>query len=236
MTAVNGQRLLVIAPHPDDEVIGCGGLIARIKQEGGKVFVLFLTNGDAKDFSKTGFSTQSERKKEIEKVAKYMQFDGYDIAFEGNSYHLKLDDLPQYKLISMNERESPVSIEKIKPTILASPHFTSYNHDHRAAANAVFTASRPANKKDKFQPNVFLTYESPADKWSMETNGNPNYFVELSSDHLAKKIKSLRLYKSQLRNQANLRSPQALKSIAVLRGSLCGSSYAEAYDCLRLTV
>lgn len=236
MTKVNGQRLLVIAPHPDDEVIGCGGLIARVKQEGGKVFVLFLTNGDARDYSKAGFSTQVEREKEIEKVAKFLRFDDYHIAFGGNSYHLKLDQLPQLELISAIERDSPVSIEKIKPTVIAAPHFTSYNQDHRAAANAVFTACRPANRKDKFQPNTLLTYELPQDKWSLESNGNPNYFVELSHDQLEKKVFALKLYKSQLRVKANPRSPSALKSFAVLRGSLCGSPFAEAYNCLRYTI
>src|SRR3989344_9283508 len=77
------QRLLVVAPHPDDEVIGCGGLIQKIKEGSGKVYILFLTVGETRDFSKKGISSLATRKKEIEKVAKFLQYDDYDIALEG---------------------------------------------------------------------------------------------------------------------------------------------------------
>ncbi|MDP2692851.1 MAG: PIG-L family deacetylase, partial [bacterium] len=115
------QRLLVIAPHPDDEVIGCGGLIKKIKDENGKVYVLYMTVGDTKDFSKKGFSSLNERLKEIDAVAKYLKVDGWDIALPGDDYHLKLDTLGQKALMDIIERESKVSIEKIKPTIVVFP-------------------------------------------------------------------------------------------------------------------
>ena len=88
MINLRDQTLLIIAPHPDDEILGCGGLIKRIKEEGGKVYVLFMTVGTTVDYSSKGKSSYQERIKEIEKVAKFMQYDDYAIAFPGNNHHL----------------------------------------------------------------------------------------------------------------------------------------------------
>ena len=77
MTSLIKQRLLIIAPHPDDEVIGCAGLIQKVKNNGGKVFVLFLTVGDTKDFSKKGISSLNDRKKEIKKVSSFLKYDSH---------------------------------------------------------------------------------------------------------------------------------------------------------------
>src|SRR4051812_37271375 len=90
MIDLKNQILLVISPHPDDEVLGSGGLIKRIKDEGGKVYVLFLTVGVTVEYSQKGISTESERLKEIEEAAKYLKYDDYRIVFIGEDYHLKL--------------------------------------------------------------------------------------------------------------------------------------------------
>ena len=84
MFKLKTQTLLVVAPHPDDEIIGCGGLINKIKENGGRVYVLYLTVGETRDFSKRGYSGLEERRKELEEVSKFLKFDGFDLAFEGN--------------------------------------------------------------------------------------------------------------------------------------------------------
>src|SRR3989344_4705017 len=137
MITLARQRLLVIASHPDDEIFGCGGLIYRIKNEGGKVFVLFLTVGTTKDFSKKGVSTIDERMREIERAAKFLRFDGYRVAFPGNEFHLLLDSLPIKRVIDEIERGPDVSIEAVRPTIIAVPTSFDYNQDHRVANQAV---------------------------------------------------------------------------------------------------
>ena len=236
MINFKGQKLLVIAPHPDDEVIGCAGLIQKIKQAGGNVYVLFITVGDTKDFTINGISSLKERKKEIEKVSTFLKYDDYDIAFEGNDYHLKLDMLGQKKLMDVIERDSKVSLEKIRPSIVVFPSFFSYNQDHRVAAYAAFASLRPSDKKLKhFVPNV-LSYEEAADLWSLENKNIQNVFVSLSQKEIDRKLEALELYSSQARPFPNLRSLQALKTLAVLRGSQTGSEHAEAYTVHRITV
>ncbi len=79
MFNLKNQKILVIAPHPDDEIFGAGGLIAKAKRLGSKVYVLYMTVGLSKDFSKSGSSTQGERIEEIKNVADFLKLDGWDI-------------------------------------------------------------------------------------------------------------------------------------------------------------
>ena len=236
MVSLKDQKLLIVAPHPDDEIIGCGGLIAKMKDAGGKVYVLFLTVGDTKDFSGNGFSSKKERLLEIEAVAKYMRFDDYHVAYGHNRHHLRLDQEAQVELISMIERKSPLSIEKLKPTIIMFPVATNYNQDHRAAATAAFAACRPASRQYKHQPRLVFSYEVAADQWNMEKLFAPNFFATLSSRQLQKKIAALRLYTSQFRQRGNPRSPKTLQGLAALRGSQSGTSLAEAFYLHRVVV
>jgi len=228
------QRLLVIAPHPDDEVIGCGGLIQKIKENGGKVFVLFLTVGDTKDFSEKGKSSASSRKKEIEHVAKFLKYDNYHIAFPGNKYHLKLDSLGQLALMNMIERESKVSIEKVKPTIVAFPSPTSYNQDHHMAALAAHAALRPAPNSLKHFVNIVLSYEEVGDLWSLSANFTPNLLIPLSIEELDKKLTAIKLYITQYRKEPSTRSKETIMAHSKLLGSLCGNQYAEGFKTQRI--
>lgn len=234
MLGLKNQRLLIIAPHPDDEVIGCGGLIAKMKELGSRIYVLFLTVGDTDDFSKNGFSSKKERLIEVENVAEYLKYDDYDIAFGGNSHHLRLDNYAQLEIISVIERDSSLSIEKLKPSIVMFPSAKNYNQDHRAAAKATFAACRPASRQYKYQPKMIFSYEVAADQWNLEKLFSPNLFMKLRMRHLQKKIKALHLYQSQLRKRANPRSPSTLRGLAALRGAQSGANLAEAFYCHRM--
>lgn len=236
MLELKRQTLLVIAPHPDDEVIGCAGLIKKIKENGGKVYVLFLSVGDTKDFSQKGSSTIKEREKEIEQVAKFLQFDNYCLTFTGNENHLKLDLVGQKKLMDIIERESPVSIEKIKPTIVVFPSPFSYNQDHRIAALSAHASLRVTSRKIKhFVPHV-LSYEQPSDEWTLYGKYHPNFFVPLTLKQINAKLKALKLYKSQMRPFPNLRSIKSLKTLAILRGSQSGNLFAEGFTAYRTII
>lgn len=228
------ERLLVIAPHPDDEIIGCGGLISRVKKDGGKVYVLFLTVGDTKDFSSKGKSTQKERFSEIDKVARYLKYDKYHIAFPGDKYHLQLDKLSQKDLINEIER-GKISLEKLKPSIIAFPALDDYNQDHRATAKAAFAACRPSSSDFKFSPKMILSYESTTSFWGFSDRKTLNFFITLTGKNLKDKLQSLKLYKSQVRNKLHPRSVDKIRSLAKLRGAIYGVEQAEAYQLHRIS-
>lgn len=236
MINLKNQRLLVIAPHPDDEVIGCAGLIQKVKEQKGKVFVLFLTVADTKDFSPKGYSSLEIRKNEIDKVSKLLKFDKYDIALEGKDFHLKLDIFGQERLMNLIERESSLSLEKINPTMVVFPSFTSYNQDHRVTALAVHAALRPSEKNTKHFVPCVLSFEEPADSWNTSSQNTPTIFIPLTRKDISIKLEAMKLYRSQMRAFPNMRSIKTLETLAVLRGSMIGQAYAEAYTNYRLMI
>lgn len=236
MLNLSQKTLLVIAPHPDDEVLGCGGLIKQIKDKGGKVYVLFLTVGDTDDYRKEGKSTGSERTNEIEQVAEFMQYDDYRIAFQGNQYHLKLDNIPQLEI--MKELENgPLSLNKLKPDIVATPYFSDYNQDHRAATMALFGATRPAPDDQKPLQRVILGYESvPTAGWWDNAGSKMNCYLHLTEEELEAKMKGLELYASQVRTGNHPRALASIKKLAAMRGIESGVSFAEAFYLYRLII
>lgn len=229
------DRLLVIAPHPDDEVIGCGGLMQKVKSTGGKVYVQFLALGDTNDFSKKGKSTGSERLREIEKAAKFLKYDKFHIAFSGPEFQLKLDKLGQLAIMNMIERESPISIERVKPTIVAFPSVDSYNQDHAIAAKATHASLRNSSGEKHFVRTV-ISYEQAADFWTLENMPPANLLLPMNEKEFKTKIKALKLYKSQWRKFPSSRSEEVLRSLAVIRGSQANARFAEGYNYYRSIV
>jgi len=229
------KKVLIVAPHPDDEVFGCGGLIAKLKRLNSEVYVLFVTVGVTKDFSPKGGSGPKEREKEIQKVAEFYDFADYELALPGNEYHLKLDSLPNSKLISLIERESKCSLQNIRPDMVICPDFDDYNQDHRALYSAVITATRPADNQFKaFQPTV-LTYELPYSNWGhSDAPERATLYVELTDEDFACKVEALKFYSSQLKSVKSPLSVNGITALACYRGMQTQSTYAEAYKIKRL--
>lgn len=237
MFSLKNQRLLVVAPHPDDEVLGCAGLIKRVKDEGGKVYIVFMVAGDTKEYSQHGVTTTLERISEIEKAAKFLQYDDYKVVFVGETYHLKLDQIPQKDIIDELENGKQISFNKTKPTIVVTPYICDYNQDHRSITEAVFSATRPLPDDQKPLQKIVLGSEPvmTADWWA-ESSRQLNFFISLSEKDLDTKIKALSLYESQIRNGAHPRSLESLRTLAKFRGIQSGCFAAEAFHVYRYII
>ncbi len=227
------ERLLVYSPHPDDETLGCGGLMHKAKRAGAEVFVQFLTVGDTADQSPKGFSTAEERHTEIKKVSEHFRWDDWHMALPGDEHHLRLDAVPRVDLTRLIERDSPLSVARLRPTVVLVPHRTSYNQDHQAVAEAVHTALRPSNSGLRHHPALVLSYEEAADQWRSEPVDSPNLIVALSEADLAAKLQAMELYGSQSHEHPHTRSELTLRSLAVLRGMQAGVALGEGYHVLR---
>jgi LmbE family N-acetylglucosaminyl deacetylase len=227
------QRVLILSPHPDDEVIGCGGLISKVKDAGGQVFVNYVTLGDTRDRTERGWSTADERIAEIQEVAGLLGFDKWDIALPGARHHLRLDAMAQHDLIAVLEHASTLSLQAVEPTVVLLPSPVSYNQDHRAVAEAAITALRPVGAASHAPVEVVAIFEEVADQWTPQSDVAPNLFVELQQHHLDAKLNAMRAYASQVRPHPHTRSLEALQTMAVVRGAHSGLGYAEAYRCMR---
>lgn len=229
------KTLLVLSPHPDDEVIGCAGIMQRVREAGGRVYVMHFVAGVTQDFGKRRASQTSERLAEIRRVARELRVTGWRLVFEDGSHHLQLDQVPQKQLIHEIERGEKISLELIRPHLLVIPWMGDYNQDHRAVAQAALAACRPAPQPDKWVPEAILAYESPMNQWGLE-GVQPNVFVGMSATQMKKKVRAMGLYTSQVRRATHPRHGESLEALARLRGTMIGKPFAEAFVCHKLVV
>ncbi|WP_169813159.1 PIG-L deacetylase family protein [Nocardia jejuensis] len=230
------HTLLVLALHPDDEAIGCGGLISRVLGAGGRVFVLWVTIADIADFSEAGGSSAAQRREEMRRAHAFWPLTGSHLALPGQDYNLRLDTVPRAELIGLIERgEHPLSLAALAPTVVAIPDPSSYNQDHAALGTAAITALRPGPDTYRHQPSLVPGYEEVGDCWNGGRPGPaPQMFVELSEHDLDRKIGGLAAHASQCRPHPHTRSEHALRALAAVRGAQSGYAFAEAFHCLRV--
>ena len=230
------ERLLIIAPHADDEVLGCFGLINTIKSRGGEVFLQVLAMGGYKKIEGNRI-TKEDWKDELTKVAGQLKIDDYDIAFFDDEIQ-HIDTKPQQELIEHIESKSKISISKIKPTIVAIPTIFSTHQDHTYAYKVSISALRPHPQKTTHMPRLVISYESPEYYfWSAYSEFGkflPNFYLNLSKNNLDEKINVLNTYSTQMRE--GQRGGENLISLARIRGNEIGLEYAEAFHIHRLYV
>lgn len=227
------QRLLVIAPHADDECFGCAGTIARIKALGGEVYVICCSVGDLKHYDgKIDIVTAGTREEEFSAVMRFLKVDDWDILYRDAESHLRLDAVPRRDLIAKFERESKLALDRLCPTMLAIP-VSSYNQDHDAVFRAAFTAARPHVPSIKPFQRIVLGYDNTSLFWSLEREKfHPNYYVDVSN-YLDIKLQALSMYASQMRDAIHHSSVQNVEFIARVRGREVSVEAAEGYMVFR---
>ena len=221
MKSLKNEKLLVVAPHSDDEVLGCGGLISKIKKECGKVFVLIFNLGFEKNDTK---ESQDKRKQEIKEAMNVLKVDDYHLVHEKADDNRDLDVEPLHSLIEIIESTSNVSLEKISPTIVAIPTIFSHHQDHVHVHNACIAALRPISTPVS---SVVLSYEAPEhSRWSSSGVFEPNFFVEID-DVIENKIMAFSKYSSQIRLGG--RDADSIRNQAKYRGQEVGKNLCEAF-------
>jgi N-acetylglucosamine malate deacetylase 1 len=228
------ERLLIIAPHADDEVLGCFGLISKIKKNGGEVFLQILSLGGY-DRIEGNRVTRDNWKTELVEVVNTLNIDDYDIAYSNDEFQ-HIDTKPQHELIAYIESKSKLSIEKIKPTIVAIPTIFSSHQDHTFAYKVSISALRPHKQNNRHMPKLVLSYEEPEyyfwSSYSEFGSFSPNFYLSLSKNDMDNKSKTLNLYSSQLRE--GQRGKDNVFSLAKIRGNEIGIDYAESYHMHRM--
>lgn len=224
-------RVLVIAPHADDETFGCGGTMARAKALGAQVYVMVVSVANLEHYSQEYHHvTGSQRYSEFKQAMETIGVDGTDVLYTDDQTHMRVDMLPRRDLVAKIERDSPLAIDTLKPDVLLFPA-VSYNQDHEAVYKAVYAACRPHLPGDKPFVRLVLSYDQPQLSWN-HTKFHPDVYVDIS-DYLEVKLAAYRCHVSQIRAEPHHASVENVERLARLRGSEVSVFAAEAFECHR---
>ncbi len=223
------KKILVIAAHPDDELLGCGATLFYYKMLGYKIKIVFLGDGESsRDKDENELSKLIKmRKKQAELVSNKCNF--LKPSF-GNFPDNKLDNVPFLNIVKFVEKH----ILLFKPKIILTHFESDLNIDHQLAFKAVITASRPMSKC--FVKKIYC-FETPSSTdFNFTRNNfkrfNPNYYIDVSK-FIKKKINILNIYKKELKKWPHSRSLKSIANLAKYRGSEIGVKYAEAFVLIR---
>ncbi|AOT70137.1 PIG-L deacetylase family protein [Geosporobacter ferrireducens] len=213
------MKILIIAPHPDDEVLGVGGTIAKYSNEGHEVYVCIVTSAGDKDLLNV-IRTEAENAHKILGVKETIFLD-FPV--------VRLRETP---IIQINSKILKV-VEEIKPNIAFIPHKGDMHIDHVEVANSAMVALRPINNP---QLKAIYAYETLSEtEWNIPSVDNvfiPNVWIDISNTIKLKK-KAMECYKSQLQEFPQPRSVEAIEALSKLRGSTVCVRSAESFMLIR---
>lgn len=234
MTFWGQQRVLVVMPHADDETFGCGGTMARVKAEGGEVFVVVAAVGGLQHYDPEYPKVSgAQRAREFRDAMETLGVDDFEILFNDRERHMRLDTLPRLDLVRLIESEGRLSLDRVRPTVLILPAI-SYNQDHEAVFKAGFAACRPHLPSVKTFVRVVLAADAPQLAWN-PAPFHPNFYVDITG-YLQQKLRAHACHRSQLRPPPHHASLEHIERLARVRGAEVAVEAAEAFSCYRYVV
>ena len=222
------KNILVIAPHPDDEVLGCGGTIYKHYLNKDNVFVAIMTNafkGAPELFSAKEIDNVRKEALKAHKILGVSETIFFDFPAP------RLNQYPTYKIAD----KISLLIKKHKIDVIYIPHRGDLHKDHESIYDASLVAAKPLPNQNVKQIFVYETVSET--DWSDSVSSNvfvPRYFNVIRKSVLNKKIAAMKCFKSQLKDSPNSRSLENLKNLSSVRGATIGHNYAESFDIVRM--
>ncbi len=223
------MSVLVVAAHPDDEILGCGGTISKLSKEGYQVNILFISDGESSRKIKTD-EIKKRIKKRYSDAKKANKIIGSNELFFLSFPDNQLDTIPRLKIIKKIED----IIIKTKPHTVFTHSNSDVNIDHRIVHESVLVACRP---KPASIIKKLLFYEIPSStEWSTPNSFmtfTPNYFYDISNT-IKTKLKAFEAYENEIEKYPHPRSIKAIKALSEWRGASAGLLAAEAFSIGRI--
>ena len=233
------MRILVIAAHPDDEVLGMGGTIRKFVKKGHDLKIVIMATGIFARRSKnyqnsTKYELSKDTKLSMEKEIVQLRNDTKKAGKILGVSNIEFMDFPDNEIDTVSNlqvtKKIKSLIQEFNPEIVYTHTQHDVNVDHRVLYNATITATRPT---PKCKVKQVITFEIPSStEWQFPSSFSPNIFVDISKE-LSSKIKALSVYKNELRAFPHPKSGKAIEIIAKRWGAVCGFSAAEAFCLVR---
>lgn len=225
------RNVLIVAAHPDDELLGVGGTVRRLANEGICIRAVILAEGLTSRREQRADTAQSELEelqKDARAAAKEVGYTSIDFCgFPDN----RMDEVDLLDIIKVVNR----FVEKYQPDTIFTHHHGDLNIDHQRTCEAVLTACRPVG--DYCVERIYA-FETPSStEWNYRYNAPfcPNVFFDVT-DTLEAKIRGMACYRTESARYPHPRSPEALRALGQYRGTNVGVPMAEAFELLREVV
>jgi len=225
---LESKKTLVIVAHPDDEVLGCGGTIAKLTSLGVDVTIAFLADGIGSRNLQTGSSVDELDAREASAVKSCKILSASQPVF---------GSFPDNQMDIVSRLEIAQHVEKLvsdySPDTIITHHHGDLNVDHRRTHEAVMTACRP--QPGHCVKRILSIEVASSTEWQTATANSvflPNFFVDIS-EHLERKCTALEAYNQEMREYPHSRSIKALSHLARWRGASVGVEAAEAFQIIR---
>jgi LmbE family N-acetylglucosaminyl deacetylase/predicted acetyltransferase len=223
------NKILVVAAHPDDEILGVGATIAKRIKEGDLAYALILAEGQTSRWDKREYADKTKVFELHRDTYESAQVIGYKEVFFGNMPDNRMDSFELLDIVKIVEKY----INIIHPDIIYTHHYGDLNIDHMLTYRAVKTATRPIAGFIVKQVYTFQTVSST--EWNFGNKGelfSPNVFIDISNT-IDLKNEAMRKYKTELREFPHPRSIEMLDAVAKYWGGVSGTQYAEAFELVR---
>jgi LmbE family N-acetylglucosaminyl deacetylase len=210
----------MIAVHPDDETLGCGGALLKYKEKGDTISWLIVTNISLEN----GFKQETvlSRQQEIEKVAAMYHFDN---VVKLDLPTIRLDEIPFSKLVDLFSEK----IRELKPDTIILPNRSDVHSDHKYSFDAAYSCTK--SFRYPFITKILMCETLSETEFAPALSANafvPNVFVDISN-FMDKKLDIMSVFDSEVMPDNLPRSYSAIKALATYRGSRIGVNYAEAF-------
>lgn len=219
------KTILVVVAHPDDEVLGVGGTLYRLKLIGYSITVVILS-GEVE--VRRERPVLMELKNNINEALQVLGIEDVKI---GQFPNIQFNLLPHVEIVRFIESQ----ILEVNPDFIFTHHPGDLNNDHYHTSIACQAAARLFQRISYLKPieNLFFMEIASSSEWSLNSSiqqFRPNTFFEIGFEGIEKKLESLSLYKGVMRPYPHPRSNEAIRGLAAYRGSQAGMNFAEAFE------
>jgi len=224
------MKALVVAAHPDDEVLGCGGVMSRLAADDNEVFIGILGEGLTSRFDNRGDCDSREIEALHERSRRAAELIGAKDLFFSHLPDNRYDTVPLLNIVKIIED----LIYKIKPEVVFTHHGGDLNIDHVLTFRATLTATRPT--VDSSIRSVYAYEVASSTEWAFQQfspNFHPDTFWDVSA-MVERKIQAMQQYETEARVSPHPRSPEMLRAQAYRLGAMVGMHAAEAFQSIRV--
>tara|TARA_A100001011_G_scaffold400317_1_gene514070 strand:+ start:789 stop:1484 length:696 start_codon:yes stop_codon:yes gene_type:complete len=223
------KRILVVAAHPDDEVLGCGGTISKLSKSGSDVYIAILGEGITSRYDKRKDADLKLIEDLHEKSRRASKILGAKDLFMFSLPDNRFDTVPFLDIVKIIEK----LIEELKPSVIYTHYGGDLNIDHKITSRAVITSTRPI--KDRPVKDIYAFEVPSSTEWAFgqyQGGFNPTAFMDVSKT-LNMKLKAMQVYDSEMDSFPHPRSSKGLNALAQYRGSSVGLEAAEGFEVVR---